>query len=317
MNKLYMMIGLPASGKSTIAEEISKSEGAIIVSSDEIRKELLGDINDQTKNELIFETVEDRIKFYLANKQDVIFDATNINYKKRKAFLQRMKNSKCFKAIAILVATPYEECLIRNAKRERKVPEEVIKRMYYSFYIPQYYEGFDEIEIISNALEWDEKVQKQYTMVKLLESINIPQDNPWHTLTVRQHCEKVQELLDKDILNHKYYMRDIGIFHDIGKVQTKSFVNSKGETTDIAHYYNHEKVSAYISVLPILWTKYIPKEDLIKRKKKCRNCKSELTYTDNDVKIACDIEGFAFGYFDCPVCGEELYPSLLDKKVKK
>lgn len=262
-NKLYMMIGLPASGKSTIAEKISKSEGAIIVSSDEIRKELLGDINDQSKNELIFKTIEDRIKFYLANKQDVIFDATNINYKRRRGFLHGLGMK--VKKIAVLVATPYEECLIRNAKRERKVPEEVIKKMYYSFYIPQYYEGFDEIEIASNPLEWDEKVQKQYTMVNLLESMNIPQDNPWHTLTVRQHCEKVQELLDKDIMNHKYYMRDIGIFHDIGKVQTKSFVNSKGEITDVAHYYNHEKVSAYISVLPILWTRYIPKEDLIKR----------------------------------------------------
>ena len=40
MNKLYMMIGLPASGKSTIAKELSKSEEAIVVSSDEIRKEL-------------------------------------------------------------------------------------------------------------------------------------------------------------------------------------------------------------------------------------------------------------------------------------
>lgn len=263
MNKLYMMIGLPASGKSTIAEKISKSEGAIIVSSDEIRKELLGDVNDQSKNELIFEEVEKRIKDGLLNS-NVIFDATNINYKKRRGFLHGLGKMKV-KKIAVLVATPYEECLIRNSKRERKVPEEAIKRMYYSFHIPQYYEGFDEIQIVSNPLEWDEKVQKQYTMVNLLESMNIPQDNPWHTLTVRQHCEKVQELLDKDILNHKYYMRDIGIFHDIGKVQTKSFVNSKGETTDIAHYYNHEKVSAYISVLPILWTRYIPKEDLIKR----------------------------------------------------
>lgn len=263
MSKLYMMIGLPASGKSTIAEEISKSEGAIIVSSDEIRKELLGDINDQSKNSLIFETVEERIKLYLANKQDVIFDATNINYKKRRAFLQRMRGLYSFEAIAILVATPYEECLIRNANRERKVPEEVIKRMYYSFYIPQYYEGFDDIRIVGDPTEWSESVQKQYTMVNLLESMDIPQDNPHHTLTIRQHCEKVQEIINKDI--KKYYLRDVGIFHDIGKVETKSFINTKGEKTDIAHYYNHEKVSAYISVLPVIWTHYMPEQDLIKR----------------------------------------------------
>lgn len=61
MNKLYMMIGLPGSGKSTIAKEISKSEDAVIVSSDEIRKEL-GDINDQSQNNKVFEEAEKRLK---------------------------------------------------------------------------------------------------------------------------------------------------------------------------------------------------------------------------------------------------------------
>ena len=248
MNKLYIMVGLPASGKSTIAKEIAKKENAVIVSTDNLRQELLNDINSQDNNEIIFKEAEKRLKEHLNANRDVIFDATNINYKKRKAFLQRMRSSKSFKAIAILVATPYEECLIRNAKRERKVPEEVIKRMYYSFHIPQHYEGFDEIHIKSNPLEWDEKVQKQYTMVNLLESMNIPQDNPWHTLTVRQHCEKVQELLDKDILNHKYHMRDIGIFHDIGKVQTKSFENKHNdmeEWKDIKEFQNRYQVSSF------------------------------------------------------------------------
>ena len=61
MIKLYMMIGLPASGKSTIAKEIAKSEDAIIVSSDEIRREF-GDVNDQSQNEKVFEEVEKRLK---------------------------------------------------------------------------------------------------------------------------------------------------------------------------------------------------------------------------------------------------------------
>lgn len=61
MNKLYMMIGLPASGKSTIAKEISESEGAVIVSSDEIRKEF-GDVNDQSQNVKVFKEAERRLK---------------------------------------------------------------------------------------------------------------------------------------------------------------------------------------------------------------------------------------------------------------
>lgn len=61
MVKFYMMIGLPASGKSTIAKEISESEDAVIVSSDEIRREM-GDVNDQSKNTEVFEEVEKRLK---------------------------------------------------------------------------------------------------------------------------------------------------------------------------------------------------------------------------------------------------------------
>lgn len=38
-----------------------------------------------------------------------------------------------------------------------------------------------------------------------------------------------------------------GYLHDIGKIKTKTFINTKGEKTEIAHYYSHEKVGAYDS----------------------------------------------------------------------
>ena len=43
INKFYMIVGIPGSGKSTIAEEIALKEPAIIVSSDVIRGDLYGD----------------------------------------------------------------------------------------------------------------------------------------------------------------------------------------------------------------------------------------------------------------------------------
>ena len=74
---------------------------------------------------------------------------------------------------------------------------------------------------------------------------------------------KVQEIINSQ--EHRYYMRYIGLLHDIGKIETKTFVNTKGEKTDVAHYYNHEKVGAYISCLNIdeLWQLTTP--DLINR----------------------------------------------------
>ena len=64
-----------------------------------------------------------------------------------------------------------------------------------------------------------------------------------------QHCRKVQEILDKE---HPEFeptpLNRTGLLHDIGKLKTKTFKNMKGEITEIAHYYNHEKVSAYDSL---------------------------------------------------------------------
>ncbi len=257
MNKLYMMIGLPASGKSTIAKDIAKSEGAIIVSSDEIRKELFGDINDQSNNVKVFEEVINRAKFYLANKYNVIIDATNINYKKRRHLLNSIDNLHGKDRIAILVATPYEECLERNKLRERKVPEKVIKRMYFNFYIPQYYEGFDDIQIRYNS-----------GYIFAFEDLeDMPQDNPHHTLTILEHCRKTQDIINK-IQDNSYDVETplsrAGLLHDIGKRETKTFLNMKDEITDIAHYYDHEKVSAYNSLFNFTIKQWIARDKINK-----------------------------------------------------
>lgn len=176
----------------------------------------------------------------------MIYDATNINYKKRRAFIQKL-NKLDVKKIAIMVATPYEECLERNASRERKVPEEVIKRMYYNFYVPQYYEGFDDIQIRYNS---------EYVF-RFEELQDISQDNPHHTLSVLEHCDKTCRILYRPKISIRAITENFtpldefelaGLLHDIGKLKTKTFVNAKGETTEIAHYYSHEKVGAYDSL---------------------------------------------------------------------
>lgn len=237
MTKLFLMIGLPASGKSTLAEQISKSEDAEIVSSDNIRKELYGDENIQGDNNEVFKIVENRIIDGLKNNKNMIYDATNINYKRRMAFLQKIKKIKIEK-IAIMVATPYEQCLIRNSQRERQVPEEVIKRMYYNFYVPQYFEGWDDIQI---------KYTNNY-MFFFGDLEDIEQDNPHHKLTVLEHCKKTEEILNKQNGQLSIPINLAGRLHDIGKLKTKTFINSKGKKTNIAHFYNHEKVSAYDSL---------------------------------------------------------------------
>ena len=130
-----MMCGLVASGKSTKSKELAEKYNATIFSSDALREEMFGDVNDQLHNQELFVELHKRIKDYLRNGKSAIYDATNINYKRRMAFLAELKSIQCEK-ICVLMATPYEECCERNEQRDRKVPEHVIRRMYMGFDVP-------------------------------------------------------------------------------------------------------------------------------------------------------------------------------------
>lgn len=239
MTKFYLMVGLPASGKSTIAKELSTKENAVVLSSDTLREKLFDDINNQDGNEIIFDLLNKLIIYYLKMDISVIVDATNINYKKRMELLKELKNIDCYKQ-CILVATPYEKCLEQNKLRDRVVPEYVIKKMYMNFYVPQYYEGFDKIEIIYPRISG-----KRITdLINHLKEID--QENKHHTLTIGNHCLKCLSNVEEgeSDLNLSY----AALLHDIGKEFTKEFKNAKGEETTEAHYFQHHLVSAYNSL---------------------------------------------------------------------
>lgn len=243
MIRFYMMVGLPGSGKSTYTEKL-KEEGVIIHSSDSVREEL-GDVNDQSKNEEVFKILHKRIKDDLKNGKSVCMDCTNLNRKRRVAFLKELKNIPCEK-ICILMATPYEICVAQNLERYRRVPSEVIWNMYKSFNVPTYHEGFDDIVVYYLNEGWKEYYGDILTYVKSLRDFR--QDNPHHTLTLGKHMISAMDNILK--MNGKVY-NDVAIAalcHDIGKLETKEFKNSKGEPTKEAHFYNHHNISCYKSL---------------------------------------------------------------------
>lgn len=234
---MIMMVGLVGSGKSYMAQELAKEYDATIFSSDELRVELLGDINDQKHNQELFVELHRRIKDCLREGKSAIYDACNINYKKRMAFLSELKHIPC-KKICVLMATPYEECLKRNAERERKVPEDVIKRMYMNFNIPYWYEGWDDIQIEYG--EFKGYYKKAVSFINNYKDYN--QHNSHHILTLGEHCYQTALRL--------YETASIIVFctayiHDCGKPFCATYINKKGEATEECHYYNHQNVSGY------------------------------------------------------------------------
>lgn len=242
MSKLIMMCGIPGSGKSYQAKIMSDSYDVNIHSSDNIRLEF--NLTEQTKecNTQVFQILHDRIKADLKNNKDVVYDATNISYKNRMNFLDQIKSIPCEK-ICCFVATPYEDCIENNKNRDSKVPEFVITRMYKNFYVPQYFEGWDDIKIIWNFKKDNFDVNDLFNGENGLNKMS--QDNPHHDLTIGKHCIKCADILDEKYRDCSEELFMAALFHDEGKRFTKEFKNSKGEPSDIAHYYQHHLTGAY------------------------------------------------------------------------
>ena len=246
---LFIMQGLPGSGKSTIAKSISEEiDNTIIHSSDDLRKELFGDETNQEKNNELFAELHKRIISDLEHGKNVIYDATNISKKNRISFLKEIKQVKC-SPVNILVMTPFNVCLQRDKERDRVVGKSVIKRMYESWQPPHYSEGFSKIIPIFCD---DYDYANNYNLDILIDKMMVfDQENSHHALSLGEHCIKAYKYVES-IHPENTSLRIAALLHDIGKLYTKTHYNKRGEYDTECHYYNHNCVSAYESIF-YLW----------------------------------------------------------------
>lgn len=149
MPDLYYLVGAPASGKSTYAKELQK-EGIKLVSSDDIRETLWGDASIQKNPKEVFKQMEILTHLYLAQEENVVYDATNISAARRKEFVKLVKSWNLdVDLYCLYLDIPMEVCIERNEKRERIVPVRVIKRMFEQMEEPTYDEGWDFIGVLT------------------------------------------------------------------------------------------------------------------------------------------------------------------------
>lgn len=241
MLEFTMLIGLPGSGKSFVCELIKKQKPFVeIVSTDSIRKELYGSESEQGDSETVFSVAKERIVSYMESYKSVIFDATNMSSKRRKLFLTEIKKQIPQKYHAVyscyVLRTPIDVCINRNFRRRKTVPIQVIFKMAANFEIPFKEEGWDNIDFSPMFKE------SSTTLEELLEdSKGFNQDNPNHKYDLYGHLQCCY-----DNFNVNGNLKYAALFHDIGKLYTKTSTNMKGFDDGKCHYYGHEKFSSYI-----------------------------------------------------------------------
>lgn len=155
--KLFMMVGLPGSGKSTHIQSIEtelkkRKQKYVIVSPDSIREELTGSVGDQSKNKEVFDVAFSRLRENLAKRVTVIFDSCAVSKKSRSSLLKIAKSKKAY-SVAVVVDVKLSTALKQNAGRERKVPDDVIKRFHRTFVMPTLDEGFDQVTRVAKKTD--------------------------------------------------------------------------------------------------------------------------------------------------------------------
>lgn len=228
--KFVMMVGLPGSGKSTIAEGLAKKYNATILSSDKYREKLLGNEEDQTNNQLVFMTLYKDMRELLKSGNSVVYDATNMSMKDRSFALGNISTIKCDK-IAYVVNEDVSVCKERNSTRDRKVPDFVYDKMLSKFVFPHTLEGFTSVVLHKRS---DEFGTERKDILGVMEQFN--QKSKYHKYLLGEHCRRVNEILSDCGID----LQEAAIWHDVGKLFTQTF-----DEDGYAHFYGHAGYSAY------------------------------------------------------------------------
>lgn len=132
MKKLYVLKGLPASGKSTWAKNKVKEEyNTVIVNRDSIRTMLKGMYNlfpfNSKMEDLVTEIEQSAMQTGLALNYNVIMDATNFRWNLSKEYIQDFYKAEL--EIIDFTNVSIRTCIERDSKRESPVGYDVIMKM--------------------------------------------------------------------------------------------------------------------------------------------------------------------------------------------
>ena len=141
---VVLAIGLPGSGKSSWF----KRHNVVPLSSDMVRSLLFDDVREQRFQDLVFSNLRSMLKARLIAKRPMNYvDATNLTPQERQHWIKLAKDYN-YEVHAVFFDVPLEVCVERHQRRDRVVPEEVMRRMAAKLKAPAFEEGFAKITVV-------------------------------------------------------------------------------------------------------------------------------------------------------------------------
>jgi predicted kinase len=141
---VVLAIGLPGSGKSSWF----KRHNVVPLSSDMVRSLLFDDVREQRFQDLVFSNLRSMLKARLIAKRPMNYvDATNLTPQERQHWIKLAKDYQ-YEVHAIFFDVPLDVCLERHQRRDRVVPEDVMRRMAAKLKPPAFEEGFAKITVV-------------------------------------------------------------------------------------------------------------------------------------------------------------------------
>ena len=141
---VVLAIGLPGSGKSSWC----KRHNVVPLSSDMVRSLLFDDVREQRFQDLVFSNLRSMLKARLIAKRPMNYvDATNLTPQERQHWIKLAKDYN-YEVHAVFFDVPLEVCVERHQRRDRVVPEDIMRRMAVKLKAPAFDEGFAKITVV-------------------------------------------------------------------------------------------------------------------------------------------------------------------------
>jgi len=141
---VVLAIGLPGSGKSSWF----KRHNVVPLSSDMMRTLLFDDVREQRYQDLVFSNLRAMLKARLIARRPMNYvDATNLTPQERQHWIKLARDYQ-YEVHAVFFDVPLEVCIERHHRRDRVVPDDIMRRMATKLKPPTFEEGFAKITVV-------------------------------------------------------------------------------------------------------------------------------------------------------------------------